>query len=164
VNQAFTGCLLCSSSSKWGYARLSRYDEGMTRSSIPADPEQWSEKSKRSISYHLTREYTDIEYACWRCKTPSNFTAEDQKYTFEVKKASVDQRRILCSTCWSESNEIRRLLEHCESEWASSKKQLQYKNDFLKRWLELLVRLEEYVPYKADVAKTNMLRKLLAAR
>jgi len=131
-------------------------------SSVPADPEQWSEKSKHSISYHYTREYTDVEYVCWRCKAPSVFTAEDQKYTFEVKKASIDQRRILCSACWSESNKIRALLASCESEWATSKKQLQHDSDFLKRWLALLVQLEGYVPYKVDTAKKNMLQKLLS--
>ncbi|WP_084183255.1 zinc-ribbon domain containing protein [Nevskia soli] len=133
------------------------------KSSVPADPGHWSEKSKHSISYHYKREYTDIDYVCWRCKAPSVFTAEDQKYTFEVKKASVDQRRILCGACWSESNKIRALLENCESEWVTSKKRLQRDSDFLKRWLELLVQLEEYVPYKPDIAKKNMLKKLLSA-
>jgi hypothetical protein len=131
-------------------------------SSVPADPEQWSERSKHSISYHYTREYTDINYNCWRCKAPCVFTAQDQKYTFEVKKASVDQRRIFCESCWSESNQIRAMLDDCASSWAASKKELQHDGAFLTNWLELLVRLEEYVPYKPDTAKKNMLKKLLA--
>lgn len=132
-------------------------------SSIPADPEQWAEKSKQSISYHYTREYTDILYDCWRCKAPSVFSAQDQKRTFEVKKASIDQRRILCGSCWAESNQIRALLNDCASSWAASKKEPQQDGAFLVNWLELLVYLEEYVPYKPDTAKKNMLQKLLAA-
>lgn len=130
-------------------------------SPVPADPEQWSEKSKRSISYHLVREYTDIQYNCWRCKAPSVFTAGDQKYTFEVKKASIDQRRILCSSCWSESNQIRVLLSEFAAAWAASRNELRHDKAFLERWLESLVRLEEYVPYKPDTAKKNILKSLL---
>lgn len=132
-------------------------------SSIPADPEQWAEKSKQSISYHYTREYTDILYDCWRCKAPSVFSALDQKHTFEVKKASIDQRRILCRSCWAESNQIRALLSDCASSWAASKRELLHDGAFLKNWLQLLVCLEEYVPYKPDTAKKNMLKKFLGA-
>lgn len=132
-------------------------------SAVPADPEQWSEKSKQSIAYHYTREYTDIHYDCWRCKDPSVFSAQDQKHNFEVKKASIDQRRILCGSCWAGSNQIRAQLNDCTSSWEVSKKELQHDGAFLKNWLDLLVRLEEYVPYKPDSAKKNMLKKLLAA-
>jgi hypothetical protein len=130
-------------------------------SSVPADPEQWSEKSKQSVSYHYVREYTDIEYSCWRCKANCVFSAEDQKYTFEVKKASVDQRRLLCESCWSESHKVRAMIADCDSQWASSKATLQQDKLFLEQWLELLVRLEQFVPYKPDTAKKNMLKKLL---
>jgi Probable zinc-ribbon domain len=131
--------------------------------SVASDPEQWSEKSKNSVAYHFKEDYSDIEYLCWRCKAPSVFTAEDQKYTFEVKKASRDQRRILCASCWSEANKIRATLEQYEIDWLASKNQLQRDSDFLRRWLDLLVLLEKYVPYKPNTAKKNMLNKLLNA-
>ncbi len=129
--------------------------------SIAADPDQWSEKSKHSISYHYKREYTDIEYFCWRCKAHCLFTAQDQKYTFEVKKASIDQRRLLCEACWSESHRIQNLIAGCDFEWSQSKATLQHDKAFLWRWLELLNHLEQFVPYRPDSAKKNMLRKLL---
>jgi len=132
-------------------------------SPVQADPEQWSEKGKRSISYQYTREYVDIHYVCWRCTAASVFTAKDQKHTFEVKKASIDQRRILCSTCWSESNQLRARLAELTSSWAVSKKELQRDERFLRTWLELLIGLEEYVPYKPDAARKRMILKLLAA-
>lgn len=55
---------------------------------VPADPAQWGEKSKRSVAFqfNFVREYKDIAYKCWRCQTPSIFTAEDQKYTYEEKR------------------------------------------------------------------------------
>lgn len=129
--------------------------------SIPADPEQWSEASKHSISYHYTKEYTDIEYSCWRCKAACVFTAQDQKYTFEVRKASIDRRRLLCEPCWSESHHVRNMIAGCESEWAASKLTLQHDKEFLERWLSLLTHLEQFVSYKPDTAKKNMLKKLL---
>ena len=131
-------------------------------SPIPADPTQWSEKSKHSVAFEFTREYEDISYKCWHCQADCVFTAQDQKYTFEVKKASIDQRRILCSECWSESHGIRAALRGCEEQWAKSKSTLQIDKAFLRRWLELLTVLETYVPYKPDTARKNMLGKLLA--
>ena len=129
--------------------------------SLPADPTQWSEKSKQSVAFLFRRKYNDISYKCWRCKTNCVFTAQDQKYTFEVKKASVDQSRNLCTSCWSESHGIRAKLREHEAQWSESKADLQFNKPFLSQWLELLMLFEEYVPYKPDTAKKNMLGKLL---
>lgn len=131
-------------------------------SSVPADPTQWSEKSKQSVGFGFKHEYKDIPYKCWHCQAECVFTAQDQKYTFEVKKASIDQRRSLCAECWSESHRIRADLRNCEEQWAAAKAQLQADKAFLVRWLELLTALEGYVPYKPDTAKKNMLSKFLA--
>lgn len=130
--------------------------------SVPADPTQWSEKSKQSAAYGFIREYRDKPYKCWNCQAECVFTAEDQKYTYEIKKASIDQRRALCANCWSESNRIRAALRACEEQWAEGKAKLKSDKPFLIRWSELLVALEAYVPYKPDTAKKNMLSKLLA--
>ena len=54
--------------------------------SVTADPTQWSDESKRSVAFHFRREYSDIPYVCWRCKAACVFTAQDQKYAFEIKK------------------------------------------------------------------------------
>lgn len=128
---------------------------------VAADPEQWSEKSKHSYAYHYTREYSDIHYTCWTCRAGSTFTAQDQKYTFEVKKASIDQQRILCAVCWSETHQIRTAITDCDVRWLESKAKLQNDVQFLQQWLGLLFRLEAFVPYKPDIAKKNMLQKLL---
>lgn len=128
----------------------------------PADPAQWGEKSKRSVAFqfNFVREYKDIAYKCWRCQTPSIFTAEDQKYTHEEKKAYIDQRRILCAGCWEQSNEIADEIQRCEERWAASKNELKSNPDFLSEWLCLLNRRDEY-GYKSNTAIKNMLQKLL---
>ena len=129
--------------------------------SVPADPEQWSDKSKQTVSYGFIREYTDKPYKCWRCQEECVFTAQDQKYTYEAKKASIDQRRSLCASCWPESHRIRNMLVECEERWDQGKAQLQTDKSFLTHWSELLVALEAYVPCKPDTAKKRMLAKLL---
>jgi len=80
-----------------------------------------------------------------------------------VKKAPIDQQRILCETCWRRSVVIKAELAACGQAWTESKAECRGDPGFLKRWLELLEEQETYVPYKHDLAKKNMLRKLIAA-
>jgi len=61
----------------------------MAKRSVAADPRQWSEKSQRSVSAAWKKEYVDIPYSCWRCKKAAVFSAEDQKYSFEIKKNQI---------------------------------------------------------------------------
>ena len=131
--------------------------------SVPADPSQWSEQSKQTVSYlfDFVREYTDKPFDCWRCGAACVFSAEDQKYTFEVKKASIDQRRKFCAACWSESHRLKARLADFEARWADEKRTLQADQKFLGDWLEILDRWKEFEPYRKDVARINMLRKLL---
>jgi hypothetical protein len=130
---------------------------------IPADPTQWSQASQRTLSATFIKEYRDKLYRCWHCQTEAVFTAADQKYTYEVKKAPIDQQRILCQACWHRSIEIKRALGEYTEAWAASKPKLQRDFAFLSKWLQLLEEQETYVPYKHDVARTNMLRKLISA-
>jgi hypothetical protein len=131
--------------------------------SIPADPSQWSEQSKQTVSYlfNFIREYTDKPFNCRRCGAACVFSAEDQKYTFEVKKASIDRRRKFCAECWSESHRLKASLADFEKRWADDKRTLQTDSKFLAGWLELLNRWKEFEPYKQDIARINMLRGLL---
>lgn len=135
--------------------------QSSVRSTLPADPSLWSEKSKQSVAFSFVQDYTDIPYKCRHCQAECVFTAEDQKYTFETKKASIDQRRKFCTKCWLVTHRIREELQANEERWVESKTSLQTNKEFLGGWLELLIQLEEYVPYKPDTAKKNMLRKLL---
>jgi hypothetical protein len=131
--------------------------------SVAADPESWSDKSKQSVAYWYIREYVDIEYECWRCRAKCVFTGQDQKYTYEVRKASIDQRRKLCEACWSTANHLRSALRECEVRWAQEKPNLRSDREFLEHWQGILTELEAYEPYKSDTAKKRMLARLLAA-
>jgi hypothetical protein len=131
---------------------------------VAADPSQWSAASQRSISFHYTTRYVDIPYNCWRCKRATVFTAADQKHTYEVSKAPIDQRRILCNECWHQLQVIEGELAGCRARWLSSKPSSLKDTAFLSRWLELLVSREEHVPYHHDIATRKMLQKLLRDR
>jgi len=134
----------------------------MAKRSVAADPRQWSEKSQRSVSAAWKKEYVDIPYSCWRCKKAAVFSAEDQKYSFEIKKNQIDQRRVLCPDCWMEANRIRKSLGTYQARWNDEKKTLKKDTGFLTRWLSLLTTLDEYEgSYRADTAKKNMLKKLI---
>lgn len=128
---------------------------------VPADPTKWSAKSQGSPPAFWTTEYTDIQYDCWHCQKTATFSAADQRYTYEVKKATINQHRILCEPCWRESLRIAAELAEHQSWWAQSKSSLRSDRPFLTRWLELLELREKYVPYWRDIARKNMLRKLL---
>ena len=129
---------------------------------VAADPEQWSEKSKQSYSFHYIKEYKDISYNCWHCRKEAIFTADDQKYTYEVHKARIDQQRSLCHECWMESLKIAKSIEEREKKWLESKETLKKDNEFLSEWLELLENREKYVAYKPNTAAKNMLKKCIS--
>lgn len=131
-------------------------------SAVAADPSKWSEKSQRSVSADWTVEYKDITYNCWHCQAESIFSAQDQKYTFEEKKAPIDRRRLLCKLCWAESHRIAAKLKDFEASWAEQKQSLRGNKDFAASWLETLELQASYVPYRHDVARKNMLRKVLS--
>ena len=132
-------------------------------SQVLADPSQWSVQSQGSVSAAWTSMYEDIHYQCWHCHGAAVFTAADQKDTYEVKKAPIDQQRILCESCWRESLQIALQLQRCQDQWAVAKQSLRIDKAFLASWLQLLESQEGYVPYRHDVARKNMLRKLLSA-
>ncbi|MFG6412641.1 zinc-ribbon domain containing protein [Roseateles sp. DC23W] len=38
-----------------------------------------------------------MAYECWHCKADCVFTAQDQKHSFEVQNAKINQHRRLCT-------------------------------------------------------------------
>ena len=130
-------------------------------SRVAADPKQWAENSQGSVAAYFMTEYVDQKYQCWHCKAEANFTAADQKYTYEVRKAHVNQVRRLCEPCWRESLRIAEALTSKANAWTTSKQTLKDDAAFLSDWLRLLKQQETYVPLKRDTARKNMLRKLL---
>ena len=135
--------------------------QDIQHTAVAADPNQWSEQSKRSVAFHFKQKYVDKPYECWRCGVACVFTACDQKYTFEVKKAIIDQRRKFCAACWSACHRLHAVLAEHDGRWVADKSNLRHNSAFLCAWLDLLVRFKQFEPHKQDVAKMNMLRGLL---
>lgn len=128
---------------------------------IAADPARWSAQSRQSVAFYFKREYVDEPYKCWRCGAACIFSARDQQYTYEVKKASIGQRRSFCAACWSESHRLRAALDEHDTRWRAGKSALRHDGAFLDGWLALLARWSEFAPYRQDIARIAMLRRLL---
>jgi len=128
---------------------------------VPVNPENWSESSKRSLSYvSPPAEYEDYHYKCWRCRQPAVFTAEAQREAYEVRQAYIWQKRHLCPECCSKRMRIEAKLRAYAESWSSDRITLQADAAFLQRWLALL---EIHVSYggRADQANAQMLRRVL---
>src|SRR5262245_61954291 len=109
------------------------------------DREKWSAASKRSVSYEIHRKrYVDQHYYCWRCSRPAVFTAEDQKYTFEVRKAHIWQGRKLCTSCWRVRLRLEKGIANCEARWKSERASLSRDGGFQQGWLDALEELPHY--------------------
>jgi Probable zinc-ribbon domain len=129
--------------------------------SVPANPENWSEASKRSGTYDFPpTEYTDHKYNCTACSQPSLFTAEEQRKTYEERKAYIWQRRTLCQDCFRARLEVEAELDTVRLSWGREHEALQRDKKFLRRWVELL---ELHARYGArrDTGNEKMIRKLL---
>ena len=72
------------------------------RVSTNANPDAWSDESKKSRTYTAgeTAAYFDEYYWCEECGTPCVFSGTDQKEAYEVQKRYIFQIRKLCSACW----------------------------------------------------------------
>jgi hypothetical protein len=129
---------------------------------VPCDPEQWSEESKRSVAYEFApRPYRDKAYTCGRCRAPDVFTAAEQKYTFEVRKANVSQSRVLCRRCHRERVALDREASEYRQRWASERPLLAGDLESLRRWLSVMEALPGYNGAR-DEANIVMLRRLVS--
>ena len=129
---------------------------------VPSDREQWSDDSKRSVAYTFEpRPYLDKAYHCWRCRAPSVFTAAEQKHTFEVRKASIDQNRVHCRACFAEWCRLDREVRECRRRWVAERVALRRDLEFLRLWLGKLEAMAGF-GYRVDHANITMLQRLVA--
>ena len=106
-------------------------------------------------------QYEDICYDCIACGAPSTFTAEAQKQAFELRKAYIWQRRVLCDACFETRRTCERELRAIRSRWRASRAEALRDAAMLQRWLDLLCLLPRYGA-RRDVAAIAMLRKTLS--
>lgn len=110
------------------------------------EKEKWSESSKRSFAYSGSSStfYENISYRCTKCSRPSIFTAEDQKYAFEVLQQYIWKRRTLCTNCHLNYDVLRLNEKRFQEKWAANKKELRKNYQFLCDWLKLLEEVPSY--------------------
>jgi hypothetical protein len=127
----------------------------------PVDASQWSRSSKQSSAFRAPPiTYEDIQYHCWRCGNTAVFPAAEQKKAFEVRKASIWQRRVLCPECWEQRLKLERDIRDCQTRWRTQKRELQRDRQFLGMWLELLETYPKFAG-RANHASIRMLQRLL---
>jgi hypothetical protein len=121
--------------------------EAPSHMSTKIDRERWSEESKRSYAYHYqATSYEDIHYECSKCGTPSVFTAQEQKISFEEKKNYIWQRRTLCPQCNAELFRLRERERACQARWVQGREVLARDGEFMRDWLEVLQAIPRYSP------------------
>lgn len=129
---------------------------------VPANPENWSEASKRSQVYYCNVvEYQDIYYLCCHCQCMATFSAEAQRESFEVRKNYFWQRRKLCEECFKVRVQFECEVKECQRRWKVERPALERDRAVLTRWLQLLEELPRYgAPQNGG--QIRMLDKLLA--
>jgi hypothetical protein len=88
------------------------------------------------------------------------FTAEQQKYTYEVKKALIYQEHVLCERCFKERNKLEAASKAFLQSWSKNKAALKAKPGQLIRWREIVELLPKY-GVRQDTARIRMLARLI---
>jgi Probable zinc-ribbon domain len=131
------------------------------RQPVPVDKDRWSEKSQGGLDYVFAPEnYEDKPFACRACGQKAVFTAEQQKYTYEVKKAFTWEQHVLCAACFRQRNELLAEATVFAASWAKDKALLKRDRSALQRWKEVLELLPTY-GIRKDGARIRMLTKAL---
>jgi hypothetical protein len=131
------------------------------RKPVAVDKELWSEKSRSGLDYVFAPEfYEDKPFTCRACGRESVFTAEQQKYTYEVKKAFTWEQHVLCEMCFLQRNQLIAESAALSASWMNDKAALLNNLDAIRRWKVVLELLPNY-GIREDTARIRMLTKLL---
>jgi Probable zinc-ribbon domain len=131
------------------------------RKPVPVEKNHWSEQSRVGLAYAFAPEfYEDRPFTCRSCGTKSVFTAEQQKYTYEIKKAYVWEQHVLCQPCFDERNALTAEAAAIAACWVKEKAALASDAEVLRRWKEVLELMPRFGVRK-DTARIRMLAKLL---
>jgi hypothetical protein len=129
---------------------------------LRVNKDAYSDSSKKSVGFeYLDDYYEDTKYRCKKCYKQDVFTAEEQKKTFEVKKAYMWQQRFLCNLCYQEMSSIKKELNEIDSNYLENKEAVMGNEELLKKWLYLL---KEYPKYwqKENTAKIVFVKKAIS--
>ena len=104
--------------------------------------------------------YEDKSYVCRACGQASVFTAEQQKYAYEVKKALIYQERVLCESCFGERKRLEVASNDFLASWSENRGALKANGSALRRWKEILELLPKYGA-RQETARIKMLTRLI---
>jgi hypothetical protein len=126
---------------------------------VKVEKENWSQSSKQSYAYLGDNEFYDnIPYLCYKCGISSIFSAEDQKETFEVKKAYIWQTRYLCNTCYEDLKLLKLKINEYEASW--EKERDKGSAPYLLEWLSSIKALPKYRKPK-NISMEKMLFEII---
>lgn len=139
--------------------------------STSMDRSQWSHASKKSAGYYDTGEYAgnydskaayyeNIAFICAKCESPSIFSAEEQKYVYEVKKKFIRWFPTSCYDCRQKLDILLALDRQSQKLWNTNKDILKKDCVFLENWLSTIKEIETYQK-PANTTMTTCLTRLL---
>ena len=132
--------------------------------SVKIERENWSRSSKRSFGGQYDRratEYEGIAYSCRKCGVPTTYTAEQQKYDYEVLKKYVWRVPSLCSKCEFERDELKAEVIKLQLAWKENKDTLSHDVEFLENWCSKLKQVALYGRKGSNPANIVMINRLI---
>ncbi|UNP29674.1 zinc-ribbon domain containing protein [Lysobacter gummosus] len=128
---------------------------------IAVDMRNWSDESRRSMAAEFAGPvYVDQALSCRRCDREFVFSAQRQKEIFEVRKAYIWQRPVLCPQCWPLRLQWVTELKSLRARWSSQRAVMKRDVEALWRWRRVLDELTA-CGLRRDKAQIAMLDKLL---
>ncbi|WP_152600140.1 zinc-ribbon domain containing protein [Cellvibrio mixtus] len=109
--------------------------------SILIDRARWSKSSQRSQGSHYSSNamyYENISYLCVMCKNKSIFSAEDQKFSYEVKKQFIWRIPTLCHNCHENLTRLLSKEREFQKLWNVNREEMKLNVSFLKDWLNTI--------------------------
>jgi len=121
--------------------------EGVVLESVLIDRSQWSKSSQRSCGGHYDSKaihYENISYLCVKCKNKSSFSAEAQKFSYEVKKQFIWRIPSLCFNCQEKLTTLLSTEREFQNLWNVNREEMKLDIIFLKNWLNTLKEIHTY--------------------
>lgn len=86
----------------------------------------------------------------------TTYTAEEQKYTYEVQKCYIEINRVLCPECYKKYNVLKKQIKEYESLWAKETEESKKSALYLKEWLSVINEIPLYGKPKNEAMANNL--------
>jgi hypothetical protein len=135
---------------------------------VKIEQNSWSEASQRSFasggsflySGSDPNYYENVVCSCIKCEQSFVFTAEEQKFAFEIRKEFIWKRQTRCQQCQLDLKKFQERERELQLAWNDGGKILCTDRQFLSEWLTLLELIPLYGKNK-NWSTITMLKKAL---